>query len=69
LAEDLRIALDFLDGWYDSSNHEWAFYEPLTRDDWPRLGQQLVKSLEAAGPVDVLLRERFSTAPRRDSRM
>ena len=64
LDDDLLIALAFLDGWYDSSNHEWAFYEPFECDDWPRLSHQLAQNLESAIPVDSVLRERFSRSPR-----
>lgn len=37
LDTDVQVALHFLDGWYDSSNHGWAIYEPIECDDWPRL--------------------------------
>lgn len=66
---DLRIAIDFLDSWSDSSNHGWALYEPLRSDDWPRLGSQLASDLEAGAAIDPWLREQFTfVAPSEFSR-
>ena len=30
------LALSFWDGWIDSSNHQWRYYEPITMSDWPK---------------------------------
>lgn len=49
---NLRIAVDVLDGWYDSSNHDWQCYEPLGQHDWPRLGLSLADSIEKGEPID-----------------
>jgi hypothetical protein len=62
---DLRVAIEFLDGWHDSSNHDWQFYEPLGQPDWPRLSLSLAASLEAGEPIDEGVKERFAFAPRR----
>ena len=62
---DLSVAIEFLDGWYDSSNHDWQYYEPLGQDDWPRLSLQLAITLEAGEPIDEGVRRRFTFAPRR----
>ena len=60
LEADLRAALGFLESWYDSSNHDWCFYEPLARDDWPRLGLELANDIEAERPINPVLRDRFT---------
>ena len=65
LDPDLRVAIEFLDGWYDSSNHGWQFYEPLGQYDWPRLSLSLAASLEADEPIDEAVKQRFTFAPRR----
>lgn len=62
---DVRVAVDFLDGWYDSSNHDWQFYEPLGRDDWPRLSLSLAASIEKREPIDSLIETMFTFPPRR----
>src|SRR5688572_21397743 len=62
---DLHAGIEFLDGWYDSSNHGWQFYEPLGEHDWPRLSRKLAASLEAGEPIDKGVRQRFTFAPRR----
>jgi hypothetical protein len=62
---DLRIAVDFLDGWYDSSSHNWQFYEPLGQDDWRRLSLSLAVSIEKGGPIDESVKELFTHPPRR----
>ncbi len=44
-AENVAIALNFLDGWADASNHEWQYYEGIDVDDWPQLAQVIAGSL------------------------
>ena len=39
------VALSFWDGWIDASNHEWKYYEPIQKDDWPRLVDEIARSL------------------------
>lgn len=65
---DLRVAIEFLNGWYDSSNHDWRYYEPLGENDWPRLSVSLAVSLETGTPIDESVRQRFTFAPRRGLR-
>ena len=62
---DLRIAIDFLDGWYDSSNHDWQFYEPLGESHWPRLARSMAASIEKGEPVDESVKVLFTRAPHR----
>ena len=64
-APDVRAAIEFLDGWYDSSNHDWMFYEPIGQHDWPRLSASLADSLEACEPIDETIKQRFTFVPRR----
>jgi hypothetical protein len=61
---DLRLALDFLDGWYDSSNHGWQYYGALGAHDWPRLNLGLARALESGEPIDEGLRRQFTLEPR-----
>jgi len=62
---DLTVAIHFLDCWYDSSNHEWAFYEPMSPRDWPHLGAQLAADLESNRPIDSNVRNQFTFGSRR----
>lgn len=56
----LYIALNFWDGWIDSQNHSWKYYEPILEKDWPRLARSIVSNLEADGDVkDPLVLEKF----------
>ncbi|MGK0297996.1 MAG: hypothetical protein ACI9XC_001614 [Gammaproteobacteria bacterium] len=42
----LFLTLEFWSGWSDSAIHGWYFYEPLEKDDWPRLAQILLNDLK-----------------------
>jgi len=58
--DKLYIALNFWDGWIDSRNHSWQYYEPLLEEDWPRLARSIVLSLETDDDVkDPLVLEKF----------
>jgi hypothetical protein len=59
---DLQVAIDFLDGWYESSRHDWQFYEPICEDDSPRVAFSLATSLETGQPIDEAVRTRFTSA-------
>ncbi|HKO96622.1 MAG TPA: hypothetical protein VJU86_06510 [Pyrinomonadaceae bacterium] len=43
----LFIALNFWDGWIDSRNHAWLYYDGIEQFDWPVLAKHIVESLEA----------------------
>ena len=45
--DKLFVALNFWDGWIDSRNHDWRYYEGITQRDWPVLARRIIKSLEA----------------------
>ena len=45
--DKLVITLNFLDGWYESSGHDWNFYEPLVARDWPILAEEIVEDLRS----------------------
>ncbi|MEM9403822.1 MAG: hypothetical protein AAGA44_15225 [Pseudomonadota bacterium] len=47
LTTNLKLVRSFLDGWADSSNHNWQYYDGISRDDWPLLAEQLVESLKS----------------------
>ena len=40
-----HLAFSFWDGWVDASNHDWLYYDGISRDDWPRLAQRVVAAL------------------------
>lgn len=31
----LSLALNFWEGWADSAEHQWLYYEGMSADDWP----------------------------------
>lgn len=43
---NVQIAMNFWDGWNDSSNHDWQFYEPIKKDEWIELAKTVILSLE-----------------------
>ncbi len=59
------IAFNFWDAWCDASNHEWQYYDPLTRNDWPLLAQEVIKSLRSGNmPTNEILIREFLPKPR-----
>jgi len=48
----LFIALSFWDGWIDARNHEWQYYKPIEKDDWPRLARQIAGHLKNEQEID-----------------
>lgn len=40
------LALSFWDSWIDASENDWQYYEPLTKDDWPKLAEQILKAVQ-----------------------
>jgi hypothetical protein len=62
---DVSIAINFLDGWCDSSNHNWSYYEPLVAADWPALAARLAADLESGTPIADAVRDRFEFRPSR----
>jgi hypothetical protein len=43
--DKLLVALEFLDGWIDSHNHDWHYYEGIVAADWPQLARRLAQDL------------------------
>jgi hypothetical protein len=43
----LLIAHEFLTGWSDSAAHDWYHWEPMKKDDWPRLAEVILQDLHA----------------------
>ena len=41
----LFVALSFWDGWIDASNHEWKYYKPISKSDWPMLALEIAAAL------------------------
>lgn len=50
----LHVALMFWDGWIDSRNHDWLYYDELSASDWPVLArgvaERLRENLEIVDP-------------------
>ena len=44
---NLHLALEFLSCWGDSAAHDWYHYEPLKKEDWPRMGKIILNDLKA----------------------
>jgi hypothetical protein len=44
--DKLKIALEFWNGWIDSRNHDWMFYEGIEESDWPKLARLIVDDLK-----------------------
>jgi hypothetical protein len=63
--QDVTVAINFLDGWCDSSNHNWSYYEPLVAADWPALALRLAADLESGTPIADAVREQFEFRPSR----
>jgi len=42
----LYLTLEFWSGWSDSAIHTWKFYDPLVKEDWPRLARILLGDLK-----------------------
>lgn len=40
----LALTYEFWSGWADCAIHDWRFYEPLEKEDWPRLCGILLES-------------------------
>lgn len=63
----LLIAHEFLTGWADSAAHDWYHWEPMKKDDWPRLSEVILKDLRANQEVtssELLNQFRVITKPK-----
>lgn len=63
----LLIAHEFLTGWSDSAAHDWYHWDPMKKDDWPRLAEVILKDLYASQEVanpELLSEFRFITKPK-----
>src|SRR4051812_23494276 len=49
--DDFEIVRHFCDGWADSRNHDWQFYEPVAQSDWPHLARHIADDLSAQRPI------------------
>jgi hypothetical protein len=50
-AENVAIALNFLDGWVDAANHEWLHYDGIEKNDWPDLAALIATGLRSNRPI------------------
>jgi hypothetical protein len=64
----LLIALEFWDGWIDSSNHDWRFYEPISERDWPGLALDVAGDLRSDREIqNALVLQQFDGRLRKTS--
>jgi len=64
----LLITYEFLTGWSDSAAHDWYHWEPLKKDDWPRLAKIILNDLQANREVidsEILSEFRYISEPKR----
>jgi hypothetical protein len=65
----VQLAFNFWDGWVDASNHEWQYYDGISREDWPRMAREIALALQAGKEItNPMLLERFGPRPRRSLR-
>jgi hypothetical protein len=63
--DTIATGFTFWDWWTDARNHDWQYYEGITRNDWPRLARHVADSVEAGRPIsDAVLIRRFERARR-----
>ncbi len=43
----LFIGLNFWDSWIDARNHDWMFYEGISKSDWPELAKIIIADIKA----------------------
>lgn len=62
----LTFTLEFWSGWSDCAIHDWQFYQPLVKEDWPRLCSILQANLESNTEVtDDEIRKHFWVSPQK----
>ncbi len=62
--DQVNLAHDFWDGWIDTRNHDWRFYEPIQEADWPRLARRIAHALQEDRPItEPIVLERFRYKP------
>ena len=49
----ILIAIDFLGGWVDASNHNWRYYDGIAKEDWPNLARYLAFVLRRGEKVEM----------------
>ncbi|MEL6950491.1 MAG: hypothetical protein AAGM16_10320 [Pseudomonadota bacterium] len=60
-ARDVAMALNFLDGWVDASNHDWQYYEGIDFQDWPGIAREISNALRAQTEISLpLILEHFN---------
>lgn len=61
----LFLTLEFWSGWSDSAVHNWNFYEPLGKSDWPRLAKVVLSDLRENREItDQEILSQFSVYPK-----
>lgn len=64
----LSIALSFWEGWADSAEHNWLYYEGMGAQDWPRQARIIIEALERDQPItDAEILERWTPRFRKPS--
>ena len=64
----LLLTEEFWCGWSSCAEHDWQFFEPLGKDDWPRLARILLDDLTSNREVtDSVLLSEFRVVPKDES--
>ena len=48
---DIAIAYSFFDGWIDAMNHNWMYYEGISKDDWPVFSSEISGELKTGSEI------------------
>jgi len=60
----LFIALNFWDAWQDARSHEWQYYDEISKDDWTKLAQKIIESIQNKSEItDSVILKHFSLHP------
>lgn len=46
-SERINFIFNFLDCWRDTFGHEWLYYEPLKKEDWVKIANQIKTAIAA----------------------
>lgn len=55
-----KLALRFWKAWALAASHDWQNYEPITKDDWPRMARTIAQSVHTGRlPNDPMIIRNF----------
>ncbi|MDR4470870.1 MAG: hypothetical protein MRJ68_21645 [Nitrospira sp.] len=60
----LSVALNLWEGWADSAEHDWLYYEDMEAQDWLRQARIVIEALEQDQPItDLEILKRWTRQP------